>query len=51
MQVQRIAIVGYGEVGKIFAAGLRPQVAQLAAWDRARWQDYADRRLAVRAKE
>lgn len=33
MQVTRVGIVGYGEVGKIFAAGLRPQVAQLAAWD------------------
>jgi len=33
MDVQRIAIVGYGEVGKIFAAGLQPQVAQLVAWD------------------
>jgi 3-hydroxyisobutyrate dehydrogenase-like beta-hydroxyacid dehydrogenase len=33
MEVQRIGIVGYGEVGKIFAAGLRPQVAQLVAWD------------------
>lgn len=33
MQVQRIGIVGYGEVGKTFAAGLQPQVAQVAAWD------------------
>jgi 3-hydroxyisobutyrate dehydrogenase-like beta-hydroxyacid dehydrogenase len=33
MQAQRIGIVGYGEVGKIFAAGLKPQVAQASAWD------------------
>jgi 3-hydroxyisobutyrate dehydrogenase-like beta-hydroxyacid dehydrogenase len=33
MQVQRIGIVGYGEVGKTFALGLKPQVAQVAAWD------------------
>lgn len=33
MQVQRIGIVGYGEVGKTFALGLREQVAQVAAWD------------------
>jgi 3-hydroxyisobutyrate dehydrogenase-like beta-hydroxyacid dehydrogenase len=33
MQVQRVGLAGYGEVGKIFAGGLRPQVAQLAAWD------------------
>lgn len=33
MQTKRVGIVGYGEVGKIFAAGLKPQVAQVAAWD------------------
>jgi 3-hydroxyisobutyrate dehydrogenase-like beta-hydroxyacid dehydrogenase len=33
MQLQRIGLVGYGEVGKIFAAGLKPQVAQVSAWD------------------
>lgn len=33
MQVQRLGIVGYGEVGKTFAAGLQPRVAQVAAWD------------------
>jgi 3-hydroxyisobutyrate dehydrogenase-like beta-hydroxyacid dehydrogenase len=33
MDIQRIGIVGYGEVGKTFAAGLKPRVAQLAAWD------------------
>src|SRR6478609_1728562 len=31
--MQAIGLVGYGEVGRIFAAGLRPQVEQLAAWD------------------
>ena len=32
---QRIGVIGYGEVGKIFAAGLRPQpgVAAVGAWD------------------
>jgi 3-hydroxyisobutyrate dehydrogenase-like beta-hydroxyacid dehydrogenase len=33
MQVQRIGLVGYGEVGKTFAAGLMPFVAGVAAWD------------------
>ena len=33
MQLQRIGLVGYGEVGRIFGAGLQPQVAQVAAWD------------------
>jgi 3-hydroxyisobutyrate dehydrogenase-like beta-hydroxyacid dehydrogenase len=33
MQVRRIGVVGYGEVGKIFAAGLKPSVAEVAAWD------------------
>lgn len=33
MASTRLGIVGYGEVGKIFALGLKPQVAQVAAWD------------------
>ncbi len=33
MQARRIGIVGYGEVGKIFAAGLQPQTARVSAWD------------------
>lgn len=33
MQVQRIGLVGYGEVGKTFSAGLKPRVQQVAAWD------------------
>lgn len=33
MQVQRLGVVGYGEVGKTFAAGLKPQVGQVSAWD------------------
>lgn len=33
MDGTRIGFVGYGEVGKIFAAGLKPQVAQAGAWD------------------
>ncbi len=31
--MQDIGLVGYGEVGRIFAAGLRPQVRRVAAWD------------------
>lgn len=31
--IQRIGVIGYGEVGKIFCAGLRPQVQAVGAWD------------------
>ena len=33
MEIRSIGLVGYGEVGRIFAAGLKPRVAQVAAWD------------------
>ncbi len=33
MQVQRMGMIGYGEVGKTFCAGLRSQVAAVCAWD------------------
>lgn len=33
MDTGRIGLAGYGEVGRIFAAGLKPQVAQASAWD------------------
>ena len=33
MEARRLGIVGYGEVGKTFAAGLKAQVAQACAWD------------------
>ncbi|MBK0393931.1 NAD(P)-dependent oxidoreductase [Ramlibacter algicola] len=35
MQIQRIGLIGYGEVGKIFSAGLKdkPGIQQVAAWD------------------
>lgn len=35
MKIERIGLIGYGEVGKIFAAGLRgqPCVAAVHAWD------------------
>jgi 3-hydroxyisobutyrate dehydrogenase-like beta-hydroxyacid dehydrogenase len=33
MQLQRIGLVGYGEVGKTFAAGLKPLVDAVSAWD------------------
>ena len=33
MKLEHIGMVGYGEVGKTFAAGLKPQVRSVAAWD------------------
>jgi 3-hydroxyisobutyrate dehydrogenase-like beta-hydroxyacid dehydrogenase len=33
MDIQRIGLVGYGEVGKIFSAGLKDKVAATGAWD------------------
>ena len=33
MKIQHIGMVGYGEVGKIFGAGLQSHVAQVSAWD------------------
>ena len=33
MTFQRVGLVGYGEVGRIFGSGLRPQVAQVSTWD------------------
>ena len=33
MKFERLGLVGYGEVGRIFAAGLRPALAQVSAWD------------------
>lgn len=33
MKTLRLGIVGYGEVGKIFAAGLKQGVASVCAWD------------------
>jgi 3-hydroxyisobutyrate dehydrogenase-like beta-hydroxyacid dehydrogenase len=33
MQGKRLGLVGYGEVGKIFASGLQPFVGEVAAWD------------------
>ncbi len=31
--VRRVGLIGYGEVGRIFCAGLRPQLDAVAAWD------------------
>ena len=31
--MQEIGLVGYGEVGRTFAAGLRPQVERVSVWD------------------
>jgi len=33
MNPQRIGLVGYGEVGKIFSSGLKSRVQQMGAWD------------------
>ncbi len=33
MRLQHIGLIGYGEVGKTFAAGLRAQVNAISAWD------------------
>jgi 3-hydroxyisobutyrate dehydrogenase-like beta-hydroxyacid dehydrogenase len=33
MQFQHLGLIGYGEVGKIFSAGLHAQVAGVSAWD------------------
>ncbi len=33
MDIQHIGLLGYGEVGKIFCAGLRSKVQTVAAWD------------------
>jgi 3-hydroxyisobutyrate dehydrogenase-like beta-hydroxyacid dehydrogenase len=35
MQIRRIGLIGYGEVGKIFSAGLKPAtgIEQVSAWD------------------
>jgi 3-hydroxyisobutyrate dehydrogenase-like beta-hydroxyacid dehydrogenase len=35
VDMKRVGMVGYGEVGRIFCAALRPQVSQVAAWDLA----------------
>jgi 3-hydroxyisobutyrate dehydrogenase-like beta-hydroxyacid dehydrogenase len=33
MNIQRIGLIGYGEVGKTFSIGLKDRVASCAAWD------------------
>jgi 3-hydroxyisobutyrate dehydrogenase-like beta-hydroxyacid dehydrogenase len=33
MQARSIGLAGYGEVGRIFASGLKPMAAQVGAWD------------------
>jgi 3-hydroxyisobutyrate dehydrogenase-like beta-hydroxyacid dehydrogenase len=33
MNIRNIGVVGYGEVGKIFSAGLKPLVQSAGAWD------------------
>ncbi len=45
MTLQRIGLVGYGEVGRIFSSGLRdkPEVASVGAWDLKFAQDPAHR--------
>jgi 3-hydroxyisobutyrate dehydrogenase-like beta-hydroxyacid dehydrogenase len=48
MQPHRIGLIGYGEVGKIFGAGLkdRPGVTQCAAWDLKFTQAQRNREMA-----
>ena len=33
MQFEHIGMVGYGEVGKVFSAGLQPRAARVSTWD------------------
>ncbi len=33
MQVTRIGLIGYGEVGRTFSAGLKPHAESIGAWD------------------
>jgi 3-hydroxyisobutyrate dehydrogenase-like beta-hydroxyacid dehydrogenase len=33
MKFQHIGVIGYGEVGRIFSAGLKAQVTRIRAWD------------------
>ena len=33
MQLENLGLIGYGEVGKIFASGLQSQMASVLAWD------------------
>jgi 3-hydroxyisobutyrate dehydrogenase-like beta-hydroxyacid dehydrogenase len=33
MQVRRLGLIGYGEVGKTFSQGLKPRMAETGAWD------------------
>lgn len=33
MKFEHIGMVGYGEVGKVFTAGLKDRVAGISAWD------------------
>jgi 3-hydroxyisobutyrate dehydrogenase-like beta-hydroxyacid dehydrogenase len=33
MNLQRLGLVGFGEVGRIFASGLQPHVVAVSAWD------------------
>ena len=33
LTIEHVGLVGYGEVGRIFASGLRPKLAQVCAWD------------------
>jgi 3-hydroxyisobutyrate dehydrogenase-like beta-hydroxyacid dehydrogenase len=40
MQFKQLGLVGYGEVGKIFSVGLKPQVDTVSAWDLKLAQDH-----------
>src|SRR5688500_358133 len=51
MEVRRIGLVGYGEVGKTFSAGLKPRVQAMAAWDLKFAQEAERGRERSHAKE
>ncbi|MBI2751442.1 MAG: NAD(P)-dependent oxidoreductase [Burkholderiales bacterium] len=41
MQFKQLGLIGYGEVGKIFSAGLKPHVDAVSAWDLKLGQGHA----------
>jgi len=53
MKLTRIGLIGYGEVGRIFGAGLRPQagVTAVSAWDLQLAQPASAAGMATRARQ
>ena len=50
MKAERIGLVGYGEVGKIFASGLQPRVKGMSAWDLKQAEMATARAAGIEAK-